>query len=309
MSQEERDRLRMIDQALKSFPKLLAEKEKAFKQREKAIKAFFPLAKKLLNSWKKFEKETPKPRDKNASTESPATEKSHRWRACPRGKHWVVQHDRKVPVSDLNPDGITDVEGHCRENRSAKDELHFEEIERITSNAKPDRKWLPTGDDLGFPYGNEFDRIIAIWVQYWNEVLSPQEPLSANFVKALMASESGFRKELSIKAGPRNYAHGLLQVTDQTIQILGDIRGELRDHLIFVDRATVNEPGANIAIAVRWLFHKQDLASRRLKRLASWEESLIEYKGYLEEYRKQPDRVPKGIKNFVEHFRRLEARE
>jgi hypothetical protein len=49
--------------------------------------------------------------------------------------------------------------------------------------------------------------------------------------------------------------------------------------------------------AVRWLFHKRNLASKYLGREASWEEAVADYKGYLR--RKRDFRLQKGMANFI----------
>jgi hypothetical protein len=39
------------------------------------------------------------------------------------------------------------------------------------------------------------------------------------------------------------------------------------------------DPNLNLAAGIRWLFYKRDLLSKRLKRPATWEEAILEYKG------------------------------
>ena len=72
-----------------------------------------------------------------------------------------------------------------------------------------------------------------------------------------------------------------MQIRDSTIKILGDECGEPRDHLLNMDQKDAGDPNINIAAGIRWLFRKQETASSRLKRDASWEEAVEEYKGIL----------------------------
>lgn len=76
---------------------------------EKLLKLFLgrttkTLAKKVI---KRIEKKPPE------QTETKKTIKPHQWRQCSIGKHWVVTHQMKVPVSNKNPDGFTVHKEHC----------------------------------------------------------------------------------------------------------------------------------------------------------------------------------------------------
>ena len=88
-----------------------------------------------------------------------------------------------------------------------------------------------------------------------------------------------------------------MQVTDESLDIMADEHGELRDHLLDLDQEDMSDPSANICAGIRWLFNKRRLASSRLDRPVTWEEAVAEYKSYL-------DRVLKGeeIKNYHKVF-------
>ncbi len=60
---------------------------------------------------------------------------------------------------------------------------------------------------------------------------------------------------------------------------LDNVKGEIKDHYVTATRDELNDPNVNICAGVRWLFHKQALASSRLKRNATWPEAVYEYKG------------------------------
>lgn len=204
----------------------------------------------------------------------------HPWRLCPYGKHWVKAHERNISVSKEHPEGKTEVEGHCRKNPSGHEILLSDEIEEISRRHLPKLQASPTNFDLGYPNGNKFDDLIGLWTQFWNEIYRPLTPLDPDIVKALVASESGFRVNIATKNKKRiGNAQGLIQITEQTRKILGDQKGELKDYLVALSKEEIFDPNFNLVAGIRWLFYKRDFLSRRLKRLVSWEEAAIEYKG------------------------------
>lgn len=204
----------------------------------------------------------------------------HPWRTCPVGEHWVKEHTRQVPVSEKNPDGVTIVDAHCRKNSSHHEIFVAEELHEIATKYFKTVKKLPKPDNLGNPRGNDFDELIGGWTQFWNDTFNPDVLLDPNLIKALVASESSFiinSKEES-KIGQ---ARGLIQITEQTRNILADQKGELKDFLITLSKKEFFDPNLNLAAGIRWLFHKKFLASHRLKREATWLEAIAEYKGIL----------------------------
>lgn len=230
--------------------------------------------------------------------------KIHPWRICPGGEHWVRTHDRLVPVSKKNPSGITEVEGHCRKNRSKKDQILPEEIEKIAREVFSNLTGPPNADSLGFENGNKYNDLIRGWTQYWNEVFNPKDPLDPNLIKALIASESSFDpKPQPANAGKAGKARGLMQVTDQAIKVLKDEKGELRDYLIDIDKKDIEDPNTNICAGVRWLFHKKKLASGKLKREATWIEATAEYKSYLRDIRS--GKTPENFQKFLNWYEEL----
>lgn len=228
-----------------------------------------------------------------------AINKAHPWRICPAGQHWVATYPRRTKSGPIQ------VTGHCRTNPSRKDQIYAEELKRISDRHFSDIDRMPTHDNLGFKYvGNKYDQAIAGWTKYWNEVLSPDEPLDPNLVKALIATESGFDREVKIRAGKKaGWARGLLQVTDWALEILRDEKGELRDHLIDLDQKDMVDAALNIAAGVRWLHRKRETASAKLKRPATWLEAAADYKSYLEQWQKDPGH--KQMKKLVNLYERL----
>ena len=231
----------------------------------------------------KKKKTTRKNRTKKVN---PIVQKAHPWRICPLGHYFRREHSR------TNPSGsISIVHAHCATNPSGRDQLYYDELKQMSqltafNNAKP----IPSVNSFDFgKKGNAYDEFIAGWVEYWNDVLKPVGKLDPDLVKALIASESSFRENLRVKAGARNYANGLIQVTDQTLDALRDEDGELKDQYITITKKEALDPSANICAGVRWIFQKQRLASGKLGRDASWEEAVGEYKNAIQSY--DPDAV------------------
>lgn len=177
---------------------------------------------------------------------NPKTKTKHPWRKCPLGEHWVSEHPREVSVSEKNPDGITIVDGHCRENPSRHEIFVADEIYEISNEHCKDLKNKPTADAMKFPSGNKYDDLIAGWTQFWNEVFDPETPLDPNLMKALIASEFGFN--LGAKAQSKaGVAKGLIQITEQTRKILADQKGELSDFLVKLSKKEVADPNTHLS--------------------------------------------------------------
>lgn len=231
--------------------------------------------------------------------------KSHPWRICPPGEHWVSDHPLRVPISEKNPTGVTIRDGHCRTNRSRKDQIYPEEVQQIANKRFGRVKKLPTPDKLNRRNGNAYDKIIAGWTKYWNDILKPKVPLDPNLVKALIRTESDFEEKAKVLASKGNWARGLMQITDETIEILKNESGELRDFLINIDQGEAFDPNLNICSGVRWLFHKKYLLEHRLKRTASWEEAAMEYKSYTIGLQKGEKSAINQRDKFIKIYKRL----
>ncbi len=180
----------------------------------------------------------------------------HPWRLCPIGEHWVRAHNK---VSSKGTPFIRS--GHCRENRTGKDQLYRHEIENIAEQFFP---------ALSGPPANI--------------------PLDPNLVKALIATESGFDPSSDTKRKGPGRARGLMQLTDATRKILQDEKGELFEHLLSLTDDDAYDPNLNIAAGIRWLFHKRYLASVKYKRPINWLEAALEYKDMLRSPRNAHER-------------------
>ncbi|MFM8269078.1 MAG: transglycosylase SLT domain-containing protein, partial [Pseudomonadota bacterium] len=140
------------------------------------------------------------------------------------------------------------------------------------------------------------------WTKYWNDVFKPQTPLDPDIVKALIASESGFDPTILANKKNKNSARGLMQITNDTRKILGDEKGELKDHYLTLTREDLNDPSLNICAGIRWLFRKSEIASSLLGRKATWEETVAEFKGTR---RTTKSRTAELMDNFNKYLRRL----
>lgn len=231
------------------------------------------------------------------------TKPIHRWRLCPAGEHWVRPYERRVKVSTSNPLGITDVIGHCARNPTGLDQLYPDEIQEIASRNFESLLLQPNSDRLRFEKGSDYDILIAGWTQYWNDIFRPAEILQPNLVKALIASESGFRSHIKIKSGKNDFARGLMQITDKTRIALSDEDGELSDHLVTITDEEAYDPNLNICAGIRWLFRKKEIAETRAGKNVSWDRVIYLYKAA----QKNPDVMTK-FRNYLQRLNSSEPK-
>lgn len=234
--------------------------------------------------------------------------KVHPFRMCPLGFYHVSKHAREVTPSLKHPDGFTSVREHCRRNPSHRDQMYPVDIKEIIQNhfkKSPD----VCSENMGYVDGSKYDTVIQGWTDYWNDVIKTEPPLDPNIVKALIASESGFRAHPpDQKTKSEGKARGILQLTDKTIKTLNNEKGEAKDHTINLSQSDIYDPEISICAGIRWLHQKHRLATLKLGRAATWEEAVAQYKGRLKSYsnalekEKAPDMGPflreyKKIKN------------
>ena len=219
------------------------------------------------------------------------------WRVCPIGEHWVRRHDRQKKH-------LEDVDDHCRKNKSKKDQLKGDEIDLISNHhlfKNPKLKVTP--NNLGFKEdgknGNQFDDLINGWVAYWNDVFKTDPPLHPNFVKVLIATESGFDQTSKIfNKKPIGFARGLMQITEQAQRQLVGGEKELRDHLVILDDDEIMDPNKNVCAGTRWLFRKREILKSQIKKSPNWEDVLMGYKGKF--FKKSEENLK--IKNKIRKF-------
>ena len=213
----------------------------------------------------------------------------------------VHEHPRHVPVSSKNPSGITIVDEHLR--RVPGTFLDADEISKITKNYDRKNIIYPTAKKLKeYPGADTYDETIAIWTDYFNRKLNANPPLDPDVIKALIGSESGFREDPK----GNKIALGLAQITKQTLKILQDPNGEAKD-FIFKKIRQKDLKNSEIAIpmAIRWLIKKQEMAERKLKRIPTHEETILEYKGLLKS--KSPWKAD-ALYNYKEKYEILKSK-
>lgn len=228
-------------------------------------------------------------------TES-TVEKTHPWRLCPIGSHYVREHQEHIAPSKKHPNGeIIIRHAHCAHNPLGKnkkrinDILTFGELQAIAKANFPPLKGPPKANVLTqYPRADEFDEQIRGWVIHWNEVFESLVPLDPNLVKALIASESGFDPNSFNPNNPKKIgaARGLMQLTEETLRILHGKEDGLRDHFIHLFGTERMDPSANICAGVRWLFLKRAGAKERYAKIdpnhtVTWDDAVAEYKGVL----------------------------
>jgi len=239
-----------------------------------------------------------------ASTKYSEIKKAHPWRRCPIGQHFVKEHIIHIKPSKKHPDGLVKIHNYCANNPSRKEELSYDEIQFITQTYFATLSGSPTAGILikDYPTSDDFDGLIRGWTKYWDDIFNSDDPLDANLVKALLGSESSFNIN---PAGGNKNAFGLMQILHDTFLILQDPKGELHDYLVRIPWNKILDPTSNICIGIRWLYQKKKLASIRLKRKASWDEAVIEYKSYWTQV--NAGQIPQGLANFREIYQLLQG--
>ncbi len=242
--------------------------------------------------WATIQKDLPKLKmdiDRiNQRLQSPA----HPWRLCPPGETYV----RKAKIAAYMTKGHLVREhlrrDHCREiEGSTKNTLTLHETEDMAEIFFSSLTGPPSSNDMETRQNEtQYDHLIRGWTKYWNDIFQPDPPLDPDLVKALIASESDFKKDLG--EGKKGIAKGLMQLLPLTMKALHGYRNELKDHLFEFSESEIYEPPLHIAAGIRWLFQERTKASRRLKRQATWEEAVENYKDYLKRRPKKKSNLP-----------------
>jgi hypothetical protein len=239
---------------------------------------------------------------KNKKTKSEKPKKFvHPWRPCPLGEHWVITHPYHVRPSETHPDGgIATQSGHCRTNRSKKDHLYKDDIVEVAKRHFGQLSGPPIANDLEFHNGgNKYDDLIRGWTQYWNDVLQSKDPLDPDLVKALIASESGFKPDEWNHRKGDDAAYGLMQVLNKSVRFLKDPK-ELQDHFVNLNEEDMTDPNFAICAGIRWLFRKKQIAEANAKHAVPWRDVVADYKGVTPEDQKlmpRFDRYFRMLKN------------
>lgn len=250
-----------------------------------------------------YQKYLPQIKKEKISFWTPEERSIHPWRICPYGKHWVKEHLRH----QINKK-TQDVDGHCRRNPLGRDRLTGDEIEYISrSQLFLNVKNLPKkyAGPLKINTADEYDQLIAGWCTYWNDIFKPDISIDSNFVKALMESESHFDKNSTANNKKEiGKARGLIQLTEQTLRILKDRKGEIKDHYIDIAKEDLYDPSKNICSAIRWLFRKREILQKRLGRSPTWPETIVEYKGLGPGLKNNNEKSLKVLNDFTQIYKR-----
>lgn len=188
----------------------------------------------------------------------------------------VREHPRKVPISKKNPTGVTVVDQHPR--RLPGTFIDPQELQTIFKNYSRKKLKYPKTKKLDYDDSDKYDELIAVWTDYFNKKFSSQTPIDPDVVKALIGSESGFR----IAPEENIIAIGIAQVTKKTLSALQDPKGEVKEFIFSkFKQKDLENPEIAIPMAIRWLFRKKEIATKKLKREPDVEEIILEYKGLL----------------------------
>jgi hypothetical protein len=264
--EENRALSKRIANGLKEFPKVLARKKRAYEEKKKQMKAFASVSKAL---------------QKQVRLAEMSRVPVHPWRLCPLGQYYRTPHKQRSYVrSNGTQVRSSEHPNECVINKTGKDQLYSDEISKIAAKYFPNLTDLPTGGLLPkYPDETEFDSVIAGWTKYWNEVLTPTEPLDQNLVKALIATESGFDPKAWNKIRGTGRARGLMQVKDESVKLLSYRGKELKDHFLNLKDDDMLDPNLAVCAGVRWLFRKREILNSKGKE-STWIETVMLYKNY-----------------------------
>lgn len=210
----------------------------------------------------------------------------------------VHEHPRHVPIGPQNPDGITIVDQHLRQLKDAS--LDLEEINSTFINYDRKKLLYPTSGKLNiYKNSDKFDDTIAVWTDYFNKQFNANPPLDPDIVKALIASESGFR----VDPHENKKAFGISQITPSTLKIVQDPKGEAKEFIFNkIRQKDLKNPDIAIPMSVRWLFRKRATAMVLLKRAPDHEELILEYKGLL---KSESEYKTKALEKYREAYAKL----
>lgn len=206
----------------------------------------------------------------------------------------VREHPMQVPISEKNPTGITLRDQHIRRLQGTY--LKREEINEVFKGHNRKGIHFPRAGQIPKPKNaDNYDELIAVWVDYFNNKLKTDPPLDPDVFKALLASESTFRHHT-----PQNKtAFGIAQITRETWSILQDPKGEAKE-FIFNDirQKDLRDPDIAIPMGVRWLMYKSKRAAAKLGKQPSHEDIILEYKGLLKSKTEYKDNALKSYRYY-----------
>lgn len=212
----------------------------------------------------------------------------------------VREHPLHVPVSEKTPTGVTIRDRHPRRLKGSY--LDCEEIETVFKSYDRKNIIFPAKSKLPYPKSDDYDEIIAVWTDYFNRKFNAAPLLDPDVIKALIASESGFREDPS----ENKKAFGIAQITPESFFALQNPKGEVKEFIFSdIQKKDLKNPNINIPMAIRWIFRKKRLAEGQLGRGVTAEEIILEYKGLL---KSKTDEKKRALENFKENYAKLKSR-
>jgi len=167
---------------------------------------------------------------------------------------------------------VTWVDAHLRKNRNKiKPGLLLENIHYFFWNSK--KKYPSLNQIPKYPQGDQYDDLIQFWLDHWkSQGLKFPDDLDPLMVKALISVESDFRPDAE-STDPDSTAAGLMQVTDQSLRVLGGFPNkkkwiEVRKYLIHVTKKDKFDPVVSVALGTRLLAHKYSQIPKRYSKNA-----------------------------------------
>lgn len=210
----------------------------------------------------------------------------------------VKSHERVVPISNKNPTGITIVDEHFRQIDNLT--LDSEDIYKVFQDYDKKNITYPSKGKLKIKNSDNFDEIIAVWVDYFNQSLKLKSQIDPDMVKALIASESTFQSDAKNKN-----ATGLTQITLDTLKILKDQKGDDQDFTFKnINKSDLKDPMISIALGVRWIAYKKKYADNILKRNATPDETIQVYKGILNDQSKTATLIMKKYRDYYDQLKK-----
>lgn len=301
--------LQVLGDASKHIPAAVQKKFSAIPWKEMAglrnvvVHEYFGTSPEII--WRTIRNDLPKLRSEIQTLLAAVSTPVDKFKVCPPGEIFVrsslvEEHLRSGSAVDAHFRA-----SHCREVEDPlANILNASEIKFVSS------RFLDKAvGSIELPYMgmNErdhiYDQLIIGWTDYWNRVLEAMPPLEPSVVKALLVSESSLHPKA--KASGKNPARGLAQLMPLTIKALGGFRMELKDHLILIEPDDIFDPAVSISAGIRWLHQKRVTATRRLKRQATWEEAVAEYKHYLVDRSRSPKKYEKGMRPFLDLLKEI----
>ena len=224
--------------------------------------------------------------------------KKHPWKICPAGSHYVKAHYKTINGKEFY------WKAFCREGKSKKDILNFDEIKEISKQFKKEKLKMPKAYNFKSTSGNKYDLLIGGWVKYWSDIFGKNSKINSDFVKILIMSESSFRNKVKVQTHNRTgKAMGLMQITSYTFKLAQETKNELRNHAFKLNQKDIYDPNVNIALGVRWLFRKREIAKYYLKKEPSELQLAEEYKGIRNDKSKAAKNQRDNFSKYKKEFR------